>query len=157
MERKCKRLVRNLAKELKLDSAAATLDGGESAIASSSVTKSKAQNGDEGEEDDDDFGYDPERYVTFDEKSEFADSIKRITKEGLTQMVNYLKEKQPDALEDIGGDRLQIRIDLIEREAFTQCRELLHLNIKEAVPNKRQKVAAAPVFGASATGNNNNK
>jgi hypothetical protein len=34
---------------------------------------------------------------------------------------------------------LQIRIDLIEREAFNHCREILAINVKEAA-NKRQKV-----------------
>jgi len=76
--------------------------------------------------------------VPFDEKIEFSETLKRATKEGLTQIINYLKEKQPDALEDFGNDRLQLRIDLIEREAFIHCRELLNLNVKEA-PGKRQK------------------
>lgn len=76
--------------------------------------------------------------MPFDEKIEFSETLKRATKEGLTQIINYLKEKQPDALEDFGNDRLQLRIDLIEREAFNHCRELLNLNVKEA-PGKRQK------------------
>ena len=76
--------------------------------------------------------------MPFDEKIEFSETLKRATKEGLTQIINYLKEKQPDALEDFGNDRLQLRIDLIEREAFIHCRELLNLNVKEA-PGKRQK------------------
>jgi hypothetical protein len=59
-----------------------------------------------------------------------------VTKEGLTQIINYLKEKQPDAIDDLGNDRLQIKIDMIEREAFNHCKEILNLNIKEA-PSKR--------------------
>lgn len=66
-----------------------------------------------------------------------------MTKEGLTQIINYLKEKQPDALEDLGNDKLQLRIDMIEREAFNHCKELLALNSKESIPNKRQKYASA--------------
>jgi hypothetical protein len=76
--------------------------------------------------------------VPFDEKAELADSLKKVSKEGLTQIVNYLKEKQPDALEDFGNDRLQLKIDAIEREAFNHCREIINLNVKEA-PGKRQK------------------
>jgi hypothetical protein len=76
--------------------------------------------------------------VPFDEKVEFAESIKKATKEGLTQIVQYLLERQPDAVEDFGNDRLQMRIDAIEREAFTHCREILQANLKEG-PNKRQK------------------
>lgn len=88
------------------------------------------------EDEEDDFGYDSEIYVPFDEKVEFADMVKRVTKEGLTQIVVYLKEKQAEALSDCGNDRLQIRIDLIEREAFNHCREILAINMKEAA-NKR--------------------
>lgn len=60
-----------------------------------------------------------------------------MTKEGLTQIINYLQEKQPEALDDFGNDRLQIKIDIIEREAFNHCRELVLLNSKESAPNKR--------------------
>jgi hypothetical protein len=92
------------------------------------------------DDEDDDFGYDPERYVPFSEKADFADLIKRVTKEGLTQIVNYLLEKQPEAIDDCGNDRLQIKIDMIEREAFDYCKEMMNVNLKE-MPNKRQKVA----------------
>ena len=44
--------------------------------------------------------------MPFDEKIEFSETLKRATKEGLTQIINYLKEKQPDALDDFGNDRL---------------------------------------------------
>lgn len=91
------------------------------------------------DEDDDDFGFDPEKYVPFAEKEEFADLMKRTTKEGLTQVVNYLLEKQPEAIDDFGNDRLQIKIDCIERECFEHCREILEQNIKEGMPSKRQK------------------
>jgi hypothetical protein len=38
--------------------------------------------------------------VPFDEKVEFADLMKRATKEGLTQVVEYLLANQPDAIDD---------------------------------------------------------
>lgn len=60
-----------------------------------------------------------------------------MTKEGLTQIVQYLQEKQPEAIEDFGNDRLQLRIDMIERDTFNYCKELLTLNLKESVANKR--------------------
>ena len=53
----------------------------------------KSHSKEEDDLDDDDFGFDPEKYVPFDEKVEFADLIKRVTKEGLTQIVNHLKER----------------------------------------------------------------
>ena len=144
MERKCKKLTKDLKKNLNLD--AQPINEGESIVEAAQRPESKSHSagpavsgsGGYDEEDDDDFGYDPDRYVPFDEKAELADSLKKVTKEGLTQIVNYLKEKQPDALEDFGNDRLQLKIDAIEREAFNHCRELINLNVKE-VPGKRQK------------------
>lgn len=149
MERRSKKLIKELRTNLKLDSGplvrqeSATVPSSEEAPLIGEREASPGEDKPESKEsEDDDFGYDPERYVPFDEKMEFAEQIKRVTKEGLTQIVNYLKVKQPEALEDFGNDRLQIRIDMIEREAFNQCRELLTLNIKEA-PNKRQKISAS--------------
>ncbi|TNV81063.1 hypothetical protein FGO68_gene5251 [Halteria grandinella] len=149
LERRCKKLIKELRSSLNLEihQASAHLQAsaavGELIDAGGAVASAGGKTEGDGEDDeDDDFGYDPHRYVPFEDKAEFADGIKKITKEGLTQIVNYLKEKQPDALDDFGNDKLQIRIDLIEREAFNHCKELLALNIKETVPNKRQKVVA---------------
>jgi hypothetical protein len=140
MERKCKKLIKELRSSLNLEVqtlSAAPVQPTEMIDAGGLPAASVHGSGKTAEDDDDDFGFDPHRYVPFEDKAEFADGIKKITKEGLTQIVNYLKEKQPDALEDYGNDKLQIRIDLIEREAFNQCKELLALNTKESVPNKR--------------------
>lgn len=109
MERRCKKLIRDLRNNLKLDSAAGGSaprnqegDGSAPDMIDTHARESLLEEGGaennkkpstEDEDDDDDFGYDPQRYVPFDEKVEFADGIKRVTKEGLTQIVNYLKEK----------------------------------------------------------------
>lgn len=98
----------------------------------------KGRSDDEKEDDDDDFGFDPERYVPFNEKVEFADLMKKCTKEGLTKIVKYLQEHQPEAIQDFENDRIQIKIDVIEREIFNECRDVLTHSQKEA-PNKRQK------------------
>ena len=47
----------------------------------------------EGDEADEDFGFDPDRYVPFTEKCDFSESLRKISKEGLTLIVEYLKEK----------------------------------------------------------------
>ena len=93
MERKCKKLTKDMKKNLHLDA-----QEGESHLLESHRPESKSHSGGAGasgydDEDEDDFGYDPDRYVPFDEKAELADSIKKVTKEGLTQIINYLKEK----------------------------------------------------------------
>lgn len=95
MERRCKKLIRELRTALKLDNPQA--EGGDlPPELEEAANKSVSAN----EEEEDDFGYDPERYVPFDEKVEFADMVKRVTKEGLTQIVVYLKEKQAEAVDD---------------------------------------------------------
>ncbi len=164
MERKSKKLLRDLKVSLKLE------DGGPS---SNNASKKKIKEENEGikqgskshldqssdeeedfkksevpvkregegeDDEDEDFGFDPDRYVPFDEKVGFSDLIKRCTKDGLTEIVKYLADNQPEALEDFGNDRLQIKIDAIERPAFDHCKDLLNHNLKEA-PNKRQKTA----------------
>lgn len=160
MERRSKKLIKELRVLLKIESPADHLNkahsddevdpdfqGGEDDLNKGDSKKSKNTGGSLSnpqsnkllqDDEDDDFGYDPERYVPFDEKVEFADLMKRATKDGLTQIVNYLLEKQPEAVEDYGNDRLQIKVDLIEKQAFTYCKDMLTQNIKEA-PQKRQK------------------
>lgn len=44
--------------------------------------------------------------MPFDEKVGFADLVKRCTKDGLTEIVKYLQDNQPEAVEDFGNDRL---------------------------------------------------
>ena len=66
--------------------------------------------------------------------------MKRCSKEGLTEIVQYLQEKQPEAIDDLGNDRLQIKIDVIEKMQFEHCKDILNHNLKEA-PQKRQKTS----------------
>jgi hypothetical protein len=90
MERKSKKLIKDLKKNLNLDAQPQLIpEGGEFHENISSRPESKTHTAGPGtsgldEDEDDDFGFDPDRYVPFDEKEEFADSLKRISKEGLT-------------------------------------------------------------------------
>lgn len=151
MERKAKKLVKELKQALNIDTAGDgghNLDDGgdgdgmdddehvEGGFGSKKSRVSGAAAG--ADEEDEDFGFDPERYVPFDEKVELAELMKRATKEGLTQVMNYLLEKQPEAVEDYGNDRLQVKIDVIEKEVFGYCKDLLANNVKEQ-PQKKQK------------------
>lgn len=140
MERRSKKLIRDLKEQLKIENhsdykngkaaGGVGLDGGESSDDDEErkESKKKESNGSKNgfaDDDDEDFGYDPERYVPFDEKVEFADLMKRATKDGLTTIVNYLLEKQPEAVEDYGNDRLQIKVDMIEKQPFQYCKDIL--------------------------------
>lgn len=46
----------------------------------------------EEDDEDEDFGFDADRYVPFEEKVGFADLVKRCTKDGLTEIVKYLQD-----------------------------------------------------------------
>lgn len=99
MERRCKKLIKELRHSLNIEAPSAAPVTSAQATGELIATDAKpaASTGGsgktEGEDDDDDFGFDPHRYVPFEDKAEFADGIKKVTKEGLTQIVNYLKEK----------------------------------------------------------------
>ena len=128
MERRSKKLIRDLKEQLKIENHSdlkngkiGGLDAADSSDDEERKESKKKENGSRNgavDDDDEDFGYDPERYVPFEEKVEFADLMKRATKDGLTNIVNYLLEKQPEAVEDYGNDRLQIKVDMIEKKPF---------------------------------------
>ena len=50
---------------------------------------------DDEDDDDDDFECDIERYVKFDDKIDFAEKLKTISKDGLTEIVKIVQELQP--------------------------------------------------------------
>ena len=80
------------------------------------------------EDDDDDDSYfecDIERYVSFEDKLEFAERLKGSTKEQITQIIKLMGELQPQALDDYGNSRVQLKIDMIEKDAFLKCKEIM--------------------------------
>lgn len=89
--------------------------------------------------DEEDFECDIERYVKFEDKIDFAEKLKQVPKDGLTKIIKIVQELQPQALDDYGNNRLQLKIDMIERPAFLKCREVLNLStqikrVKEESP-----------------------
>ena len=80
---------------------------GNLAISSDEEDSKKGEKSDnDGEDADEDFGFDPERYVPFNEKCDFSEAMRKVSKDGLTKIVEYLKEKQPESVEDLGNERL---------------------------------------------------
>ena len=79
----------------------------------------------EEEDDDDDFECDIEKYVPFEEKLVFAEKLKNSPRDILTAIIKLVIEIQPQAIDDFGNSRVQLKIDMIEKEAFTKCQELM--------------------------------
>ena len=51
----------------------------------------------------------------------FADQLKRATRDQLTEIIRTLNSEQKDSVEDLGSDKLQLRIDCIELDAYLKC------------------------------------
>lgn len=86
--------------------------------------RERDEEGEEDDDDDDDFEQELEKYVPFTEKVKFAESIKICSKECLTEITKHLIEEQPSCIDDYGNSRVQLKVDLIEREAFLKCHEI---------------------------------
>eukprot|EP00349_Pseudokeronopsis_sp_Brazil_P002045 CAMPEP_0202962554 /NCGR_PEP_ID=MMETSP1396-20130829/6669_1 /ASSEMBLY_ACC=CAM_ASM_000872 /TAXON_ID= /ORGANISM="Pseudokeronopsis sp., Strain Brazil" /LENGTH=143 /DNA_ID=CAMNT_0049683235 /DNA_START=299 /DNA_END=726 /DNA_ORIENTATION=- len=138
MERKARRLIKELKETLQLEEGSKRKGEGFDSSEEEEKKEDEKEEDEDGEDDEEDFGFDPERYVPFNEKVQLADAMKKITKEGLTEIVNYLKEKQPEAVEDLGNDRLHLKIDMIEKAQFTHCMDIAN-HSGEHYSSKRQK------------------
>lgn len=84
---------------------------------------------DDDDDDDDDFECDIERYVTFQEKLEFAERLKSCSqdysKECLTEIIKTIQDVCPQAVEDYRNSRIQLKIDMIERDAHSKSLEIM--------------------------------
>lgn len=76
----------------------------------------------EGEEEDDESAAGANG-VTADMKYEFLDKVKKLTNEGLTQMVHYIQSLTPASVSDLENDKIQIKVDDFDREAFSKITE----------------------------------
>ena len=70
----------------------------------------------------DEFGvFDPSRHVSFDEKIRFSEQLKKCKRGKLTRIVEVLQKEQQDSVEDLGEEKLQLRLDQIELDAYLKC------------------------------------
>lgn len=111
--------------------------------ADESQTKEYGEEDDD--DDDDDFECDIERYVSFADKLKLAESLKTCSNKSRTDIINLLTEIQPAAIDDYGNSRLQLKIDMIERDAYLKCTQILLDNDEVEPPLKRQKTESSPV------------
>ena len=87
----------------------------------------KAEGDEEGNGDSsDEFGvFDPSRHVSFDEKIRFSEQLKKCKRGKLTRIVEVLQKEQQDSVEDLGEEKLQLRLDQIELDAYLKCQQIL--------------------------------
>lgn len=58
------------------------------------------------------------RGVTAEMKYELIDKVKKLSNEGLTQMVQHIQQVLPRSISDMENDKVQIKIDDFDRDAF---------------------------------------
>ena len=74
--------------------------------------KEPPKNQDEEGDSSDEFGvFDASRHVSFDEKIRFSEQLKKCKREKLTRIVEVLQKEQLDSVEDLGDEKLQLRLD----------------------------------------------
>ena len=59
-----------------------------------------------------------EEEVSFEDKVAFTEKVRRLTNEGLTRLVQKVKDICKDALEDVDAEKLQIQVDRIDKNSF---------------------------------------
>lgn len=69
--------------------------------------------------------------LTLNEKITLTEKIRRLSNEGLAAFVRLLQKECPQACEDLEAERLQIRVDNIDRKTYGNVLDLI-----ESCPEK---------------------
>ena len=70
---------------------------------------------------------------------ELVDKVKKLTNEGLTQMVQHIQTLIPQSVSDLENDKIQIKIDDFDKETFKKVTEFIEELIINDMPSKRQR------------------
>jgi len=70
-------------------------------------------------------------------KYEFIDKVKKLSNEGLTQMVQQVHQLLPRSISDMEHDKIQIKIDDFDKEAFSKLTQFVEELIINEAPSKR--------------------
>lgn len=77
--------------------------------------------------------------VTRENKLEFVAKIKKLSNQGLTSMVNKIKEIKAQTISELPEEKIQIRVDDFDKNEFTQINEFVDSILFNELPSKRQK------------------
>ena len=70
-------------------------------------------------------------------KLEFVEKVKKLSNEALTKMVQKIQEIQNATITDLDADRIQIRVDEFDKEAFDKVNSYVEELILSDAPSKR--------------------
>jgi hypothetical protein len=63
--------------------------------------------------------------LVIDEKIALADKFRNLSNEGLIHIVQLIQKECPNAIEDIDSEKLQIKVDLIDRKTYNNLLETI--------------------------------
>jgi hypothetical protein len=61
--------------------------------------------------------------ITFEEKVEFSEKVRMISHETLSTIVDIVSTDCPSALEELDTERMQIKVDALDRGTFNKVAE----------------------------------
>lgn len=70
---------------------------------------------------------------------EFVDKVKKLTNEGLTQMVQHIQTLLPQSISDLENEKIQIKVDDFDKETFAKLNDFVDEIIINEQPSKRQR------------------
>ncbi len=56
-------------------------------------------------------------------KMEFVDKVKKLSNEGLTQLVKIIQGLMPQSITDLENEKIQIKVDDFDKEIFGKLNE----------------------------------
>lgn len=56
---------------------------------------------------------------------EFVDKVKKLSNEGLTQMVAHIQSLIPHSIADLENEKIQIKVDDFDKETFGKITEFI--------------------------------
>ena len=68
----------------------------------------------------------PADLLTYEEKLELTNQIKKLSQEKLTKLVKVIIQKNDISIKDKKeGDLIQIELDLIDRQTYQECKQII--------------------------------
>jgi hypothetical protein len=79
------------------------------------------------------------KVVSFEEKWKMTENFKKVNQGVLDRVVEILNSREPDSLENLDGDKMKIKLDLISRSTFNEVQQVIDEFNNENLPQKRLK------------------
>lgn len=91
--------------------------------------------------DEDEILRDNPNNVSFEEKWEMTEQIRKLGQTTLEEIVQLITANAPQSVENEEGDRIKVKLDDIDRETFTKMQEIVmkSFTLDDGAPQKKAK------------------